>query len=358
MNKTNPLMLIMMYGGTTTKVAIYKGEKDLYKETLRHSLEEMKSFKTVWEQYDVRRHDITEWVKAKNFKMEEFDAFVSCSGLVKPCEPGVYEIDEKMIHDFKTEKYGIHTSNPGCCMCYDFGQEYGKPALTVDPTTDVNMMKIATYSGHPLIPRPNSYHVLNQKATAKLVCEKLGKEYEEANIIVAHIGSGTTVGAHKSGKVIDVNNGIESDGPFSSVRTGALPVGPLVELCYSGKYTKQEMHNMLGVEGGLAAYLGTSDGIEIEKRILDGDEEAKTAVEAMAYQVAKEIGARAVTLKGNVDAVAITGGLANWERVVDLITEWVKHIAPVYVYPGENELESLAAGVLRYFRGEEELKKY
>ena len=358
MGNMNPLMLVIMYGGTTTKVAIYSGDKDLYKETIKHSLVEMKSFRTVWDQYDVRKRDITGWVNSKEFKIDEFDAYVSCSGLVKPCEPGVYEIDEEMIEDFKTEKYGIHTSNPGCCLCYDLGKEFGKPVLTVDPTTDVNMMKIATYSGHPLIPRPNSYHVLNQKATAHMVSERLGKAYEEVNIIVAHIGSGITVGAHHKGKVTDVNNGIESDGPFSPVRTGALPVGPLVDLCYSGKYTRQELHNMLGVEGGLAAYLGTSDGIEIESRIQSGDEAARTAVEAMAYQVAKEIGARSVTLRGEVDAVAITGGLANWNRVVDLITGWVKHIAPVYVYPGENELESLAAGALRYLRGEEELKKY
>lgn len=221
------------------------------------------------------------------------------------------------------------------------------------------MMEIAKYSVHPLIPRPNSYHVMNQKAQATRVSEEvLNKKYDETNVIVAHIGSGTTVGAHYHGKVIDVNNGIESDGPFSSVRTGALPVGPLVDMCYSGKYSKQEMHNMLGVEGGLAAYLGTSDGIEIEKRILAGDKKAKIAVEAMAYQVSKEIGARAVTLRGKVDAIVITGGLANWERVVNCISEWVEHIAPVYVYPGENELESLAAGALRFFRGEEELKKY
>jgi len=193
MKKINPLMLIIMYGGTTTKIAIYKGEEIIYKEVLRHSLDEMKKFKNVWDQYFVRRFDIIEWVNSKGFKMEEFDAYVSCSGLVKPCEPGVYEIDKKMVDDFKKEKYGIHVSNPGCCLCYDLGKEYNKPVLTVDPSTDVNMMKIASYSGHPLISRPNSYHVLNQKATAKMVCNELGKNYEEANVIVAHIGSGTTV---------------------------------------------------------------------------------------------------------------------------------------------------------------------
>lgn len=358
MKKLDPLMLIVMYGGTTTKVAIYEGDTAMYMDTLRHSLEEMKNFNTVWEQYDVRKRDIMQWAESKGIEVENFDIFVSCSGLVKPCEPGVYEINEAMIEDCKTEKYGIHTSNPGCVLVYDMGKEYDKPVFTVDPTTDVNMMKIATYSGHPLIPRPNSYHVANQKATAQMLSEKLGKSYSETNIIVAHVGSGTTVGAHCKGKVIDVNNGIESDGPFSTVRTGALPVGPLVDLCFSGEYSRQDMHNMLGVQGGLAAYLGTSDGLEIEDRILAGDEEAKTAVESMAYQVAKEIGARAVTLRGDVDAIAITGGVANWKRVVDLITYWTEHIAPIHVYPGENELESLAAGVMRYYKGEEELKVY
>jgi butyrate kinase len=352
MNVINPLLLVIMYGGTTTKVAIYKGDEPLYKDTIRHSLDEMKKFKTVWEQYDVRRRDITEWANQKKYNLQDFDAFVSCSGLVKPCKPGVYIIDENMVEDFKTEKYGIHTSNPGCVLVYYLGKEFNKPVLTVDPTTDVNMMKIATYSGLPEIPRPNSYHVANQKAMAKRVSAEIGKKYEEVNIIVAHIGSGTTVGAHQHGKVIDVNNGIESDGPFSSVRCGAVPVGPLVDMCYSGKYTRQEMHNKLGVEGGLAAYLGTSDGLEIETRIESGDEEAKTAVEAMAYQVAKEIGARSVTLRGDVDAIVITGGLANWKRVTDLISDWVKHIAPIYVYPGENELEAMAEGVLPYLRGE------
>ena len=358
MNIQNPMLLILMFGGTTTKIAIYKGDDALYKETIRHSLDEMKKYKTVWEQSGIRRRDIIGWVKDKGHKMDEFDTIVSCSGLVKPCHPGVYEVNEDMVKDMKSENFGIHTSNPGCVLCYDLGKEFEIPTITVDPTTDVNMIKIARYSGLPQIERPNSYHVANQKATAHFVAAELGKKYEECNIIVAHIGSGTTVGAHCRGKVIDVNNGIESDGPFSAVRCGAVPVGPLVDMCYSGDYTRQEMHNLLGVQSGLAGYLGTSDGMEIEKRINEGDEEAKDVVEAMAYQVAKEIGARAVTLHGKVDGVAITGGLANWERVVDAIRFWVDHIAPFYVYPGENELESLAAGALRYMRGEEELKQY
>ena len=358
MEKINPIMLVIIFGGTSTKVAICEGYNMLHKETLSYSFEEIKGFKTVWDQTDLRKSDIKRWVNEKKYGMGEIDVFVCCSGLVKPCEPGIYEIDENMLKDFKSEKYGIHPSNPGCCLCYELGKEYGKPALTVDPANEVNMMKIARYSGLPLIWRPNSYHVLNQKAIAKSVSAKIGKSYETANIIVAHLGSGITVGAHYHGKVIDVNDGIESDGPFSPVRTGALPVGPLVDLCYSGKYTKQEMHKMLGSQGGLIAYLGNSDGKEIEKRINEGDEEAKEVVEAMAYQISKEIGARSVALRGDVDAIVITGGLANWSRITDLITCWIQHIAHVYVYPGEKELESLAAGALRYMKGEEELKKY
>ena len=357
MNIQNPRLLILMFGGTTTKIGIQEGD-NLLKETIRHSLEEMDKYATVWEQSVVRRRDIIGWVESKGHTMKDFDAIVSVSGLVKPSEPGVYLINEAMVADMKSEQYGIHTSNPGCVLCYELGKEFEIPTITVDPTNDVNMIKIARYSGLPQIERPNSYHVANQKATAHAVAKELGKTYEESNIIVAHIGSGTTVGAHCQGKVIDVNNGIEADGPFSAVRCGAVPVGPLVDMCYSGEYTRQEMHKLLGVKSGLAGYLGTSDGVEIEERIVAGDEEAKAVVEAMAYQVAKEIGARAVTLRGKVDAVAVTGGLANWERVVDAIKYWVEHIAPFYVYPGENELESLAAGALRYMRGEEGLKQY
>jgi butyrate kinase len=353
----DPMLLIIMFGGTTTKIAIYRGDDALFKETLRHSLDEMKQYNTVWEQSPVRRRDIIGWVEEKGHKMDEFDAIVSSSGLVKPCIPGVYTVNEAMVADMKSEKYGIHTSNPGCVLCYELGKEFGIPALAV-PTSDINMMNVAKYSGLPQIERQSSYHLANQNAIAHFVAAELGKQYEDCNIIVAHIGSGTTVGAHCQGKVIDVNNGIEADGPFSAVRCGAVPVGPLVDLCYSGEYTRQEMHNLLGAQSGLAGYLGTSDGMEIEKRILGGDEKAKEVVEAMAYQVAKEIGARAVTLHGKVDAVALTGGLANWQRVVDGIKFWVDHIAPIYVYPGENELESLSAAALRYMRGQEELKEY
>jgi len=358
MNNQNPKLLVLVFGGTTTKLALYKGDDALYKETLRHSLEEMNQYKTVWDQNAVRRRDIIAWVESKGQKIEELDTIVSYSGIVKPCEPGVYEVDEAMVADMRGEKYAIHASNAGCVLCYELGKEFNRPVITSDPTTDIDMMKIARYSGLPQIERMDSYHVPNHKATAHSVAAKLGKKYEECNIIVAHIGSGTTVGAHCHGQVIDVNNGVESDGPFSAVRCGAVPVGPLVDMCYSGKYTKQEMHKLLGAQSGLAGYLNTSDGLEIDKRIESGDEEAKAVVEAMSYQTAKEIGACAVTLHGKVDAIAITGGLANWKFVVDCITSWVDHIAPVFIYPGENELESLAAGALRYMRGEEDLKKY
>lgn len=356
--KLDSKMIVLSFGGTTTKIALYEGEKQLSKETLRHSLDEMNKYANFWEQNEVKKKDIKKWVEAQKYSMSDLDLIVCCSGMVKPCLPGVYAVNEAMLEDMKSEKYGIHVSSPGCVLCYELGQEYNIETIVVDPTTDVDMMPIARYSGLPGVERQNSYHVPNHKAIAHLVAEKLNKDYKDCNIIVAHVGSGTTVGAHCHGKVLDVNNGVEGDGPFSAVRCGAVPVGALVDLCYSGKYTREQMHKLLGAQSGFAGYLSTSDGLEIEERIKNGDEKAKEVVEAMAYQVAKEIGQRVITMHGLVDAVAITGGLANWKRVTDEISKWVDHIAPIYIFPGENELESLAAGANRYIKGEEPLLEY
>jgi len=358
MKKQSEKILITNPGGTTTKIAIYHGDVAVVKETLRHSLEQMAQFDSVWDQMDMRRQDLEQWAEAHGHRMDSFDLFVSMCGLIAPADPGVYILDEEILEDMRTDKYGAHPLNPGCVLMYELGQEYDVPAITLDPSQTKEMMPIAYYSGHPLMPRKCAYHVLNQKATARMAAKELGREYEEVNLIVAHVGSGTTVGAHSNGVTLDVNMGIESDGPFSSVRTGTLPLYELIELCFSGEYSVRDVHNLASVKGGLAAYLGTSDGLEIEDRIQSGDEKAEEAVDAMNYQVAKEIGQRAVTLKGKIDGIVITGGLANWPRVVEGIGEWVEHLAPIFVFPGENELEALAAGALRYLRGEVEANKF
>jgi len=351
-------MLILNPGGTSTKMAIYEGEKQIVSENVEHPFKEMKNFKTIWEQWDIRMGDVFAWVEKHGWRMEDFDVFIGRCGTGKPSAAGVYEIGEEMVDDFRNERYGSHPSFVGCCMVYELANQYGKPALTADPAHSNEMMYIATFSGHPAIERIASFHVLNHKAISRRLAADLGKAYDDINIIIAHVGGGITVGAHQHGKVIDVNCGLEGDGPFSPVRTGALPVGGLIKLCYSGKYTEQEMHNQCNVSGGVSAYLGTSNGKDIEARIQNGDQYAKNVIDAMIFQISKEIGARAVVLRGHVDAIALTGGLAKWERVVSGIRKWVQHIAPIYVYPGEDELEALTESVLRYLRGEVELMQY
>ena len=358
MERGKERLLILNPGGTSTKMAIYEGDKQIVNENVEHPIEKMKSFKTIWEQWDTRMADIFAWVEKQGYHMEDFDSLIGRCGTGKPSAAGVYEIGEEMVDDFRNERFGSHPSFVGCCMVYELAKQFGKPALTADPAHSNELMYIATFSGHPAIERSGSFHVLNHKAIGRRLAADLGKAYEDLNIVVAHIGGGITVGAHNHGKVIDANSGLEGDGPFSPIRTGALPVGDLINLCYSGQYTEQEMHNQCNVSGGVSAYLGTANGKEIEERIQAGDQYAKDVIDAMILQISKEIGARSVVLKGDVDAIALTGGLAKWDRVVAGIREWVHHIAPVHVYPGEDELEALAESVLRYLRGEVELMQY
>lgn len=358
MERGKERLLILNPGGISTKMAIYEGDKQIANENVEHPIEEMKSFKTIWEQWDTRMRDTFKWIEKQGYRMEDFDALIGRCGTGKPSAAGVYEIGEEMVDDFRNERYGSHPSFVGCCMVYELAKQYGIPALTADPANSNEMMRIASFSGHPACERIASFHVLNHKAIGRRLAADLGKAYDDLNIIVAHVGSGITVGAHRRGKVIDVNNGLEGDGPFSPVRTGALPVGDLIKLCYSGKYTEREMHNQCNVSGGVSAYLGTANGKEIEARIQNGDPYAKDVIDAMILQISKEIGARAVVLRGDVDAIAITGGLAKWDRIIEGLRGWVQHIAPIYIYPGEDEMEALADSVLRYLRGEVELMQY
>jgi butyrate kinase len=263
-----------------------------------------------------------------------------------------------MIDDMKSGKFGQHPNMCGGIVAYNLGKERNIPALTVDPPTVDELCISATYSGIPQIRRQSSFHALNQKATARKVASRLGKEYDTVNLIVAHLGGGISVGAHRHGKVVDVNNALDGDGPFSPERAGSLPVGDFAKLCFSGEYSKEQVLRLVQGGGGLVAYLGTTSGLEIEKRISEGDAFATEVFEAMAYQVAKEIGACATVLKGEVDAVALTGSLAYSQRLTESLKEKVSFIAPVLLDPGENEMEALAAGAMRYITGEEKLSIY
>ncbi|CUU07287.1 butyrate kinase [Candidatus Kryptobacter tengchongensis] len=350
-------ILVINPGSTSTKVAIFEDENQVDLKVLRHSPEELSKFKTLWEQFDFRLKIILEFLNENGLRPTDFSAVVGIGGLLRPVKGGTYLVNEKMLEDARNNFQGEHPSNLGCALAYEIAKIGNVEAFTVDPVSVDEFEPLARYSGHPLIQRRSLSHALNIHATARLASEKIGKRYEEANFVVAHLGGGISVCPVKGGKIIDANDA-SSDGPFSPERTGGLPLQPFITLCFSGKYTEQEMRKLVMGKGGLVAYLGTNDASEIERRIKEGDTYAREVYEAMAYQIAKEIGAMATVLKGDVDAVVLTGGLANSKMLVDWITERVSFIAPVIVFPGEDEMRALAMGALRVLRGEEKAKEY
>ncbi|CUS84978.1 butyrate kinase [Candidatus Kryptobacter tengchongensis] len=350
-------ILVINPGSTSTKVAIFEDENQVDLKVLRHSPEELSKFKTLWEQFDFRLKIILEFLNENGLRPTDFSAVVGIGGLLRPVKGGTYLVNEKMLEDARNNFQGEHPSNLGCALAYEIAKIGNVEAFTVDPVSVDEFEPLARYSGHPLIQRRSLSHALNIHATARLASEKIGKRYEEANFVVAHLGGGISVCPVKGGKIIDANDA-SSDGPFSPERTGGLPLQPFITLCFSGKYTEQEIRKLVMGKGGLVAYLGTNDASEIERRIKEGDTYAREVYEAMAYQIAKEIGAMATVLKGDVDAVVLTGGLANSKMLVDWITERVSFIAPVIVFPGEDEMRALAMGALRVLRGEEKAKEY
>lgn len=351
-------ILVINLGSTSTKVAIYEAETAVVMESVSHPAEELQAFKTILDQYDMRKKTILGVVADHGYTLDQFAAVASRGGNTKPIPGGIYAICPALIEDMKSGKFGQHPNMCGGIIAYNLGKELNIPALTVDPPTVDEMCVYAAYSGIPQIRRQSSFHALNSKATARKAAARLGRVYDEINLITAHLGGGISVAAHLKGKVVDVNNSLDGDGPFSPERAGGLPAGDLVRLCFSGKYTKEQVHKLLQGGGGLVGYLGTTSGLEIEKRIKEGDAVAEEVFEAMCYQISKEIGACAAVLEGKVDAIALTGSLAHSQRLVDSLSRRISFIAPVLLDPGENEMDALASGTMRYFNGEEKLSQY
>ena len=351
-------LLVINPGSTSTKIAVFENEDTIFEETLRHSTEELSKYEKIFDQYEFRKNIIVESLKKNGIEIESLSAVVGRGGMLKPIEGGTYNVNEKMLEDLKVGVQGQHASNLGGIIAHEIASTIGKPSYIVDPTVVDEMEDIARISGMADIERKSVVHALNQKAIARRHASKQGKKYEEMNLIVAHLGGGISVGAHRKGRIIDVNNALDGDGPFSPERSGGLPVGDLVKLCYSGKYTLDEMDKKIKGKGGLVSYLGTNDAREVDKMIEDGNEEAKLVYEAMAYQVAKEIGSCAAVLKGDVDGILITGGIAYDKMFTGWLVDRVKFISDVYIYPGEDELRALAEGGLRVLRGEESPKEY
>jgi len=352
-------ILVINPGSTSTKIAVYNNRKDFFLINVKHDKEILSKFNRIFDQYEYRKNIIKEILKKADIDLNKMDIVVGRGGLFKPIAGGVYRVNEAMLRDVQNP-LGEHESNLGGVIAYALAKEIGRnvQAIIVDPTCVDEMDDIARISGIPELPRRSFLHTLNQRAIARRFAKEINKSYEDINVIVVHMGGGISVGAHYKGRIIDVNNGLNGDGPFSPERSGGLPVAQLVDLCFSGNFTRDEIMKKIKGNGGLNAYLDTNDAIEIEKRIEEGDKKAKLIYEAMCYQVAKEIGALGTVLKGEVDGILLTGGLAYGKIIIDYITERVKHIGPVKTYPGEGEMEALALNGFLALTDEIEVKEY
>lgn len=351
-------ILIINPGSTSTKIGVYEDETQLMEETLRHSTEEIAQYATIYDQKDFRKNVILDVLKEKDVDINDIDVVVGRGGLLKPIPGGTYETTPELLEDLKVGKQGQHASNLGGILAKEIAAEINVPSYIVDPVVVDELADVARLSGHPLFPRISIFHALNQKAVAKRYAKEVGKNYEDLNLIVVHMGGGVSVGAHKNGKVIDVANALEGDGPFSPERSGGLPTGSLVKACFSGEYTQAEIKKMLNGNGGFNAYVGSNDMRDLLKMIDDGDKKAEAVVDAFHYQLCKEIGAMAVVLGGKVDQIILTGGIAYSAKTQEDMSKAVDWIAPITIYPGEDELLALAQGALRVMTGEEKARVY
>ena len=346
-------------GSTSTKIAVYRNKECIFEENIKHSAEDLAPFEKITDQFEFRKHAILQRLNGTKIDRDKVLVIMGRGGMVHPIESGVYRINEKMKKDLIESPIIEHASNLGCFIAEDLAKEFphAEP-LICDPVVTDEFDEIARIAGHPEFIRRSVFHALNQKATARRHATAVGKKYEELNLIVVHLGGGISIGAHRNARVVDVNQAIGGEGPFSPERSGSVPVIDVVRLAYSGKYTEKEFAKLLVGQGGLCAYLGTNNAYEVEQRVKNGDPYATLIYEAMAYQVSKYIGAKAVVLKGKVDGILITGGIAYDKWFVDKLREYAGWIAPFYIYPGENEMEALAMNAWRAIHGEVEVKDY
>lgn len=346
-------------GSTSTKIAVFNGTNPVFVRTIYHSSEELAKFEKITDQYSFRKEIIYKQLEEAGIEMSSINAIVGRGGLVKPIPSGVYEVNEVMKADLRNSPMGEHASNLGGLIADDIAKSLNNVrAFITDPVVVDELEPIARVAGHPEFKRISIFHALNQKAIARQHAKSIMRRYEDLNLIVVHLGGGISVGAHRKGRVIDVNQALDGEGPFSPERSGTLPAADLARLCYSEKYTLKEVLTMIKGKGGLAAHLGTNSAYEVEQRMQAGDENAKFIFEAMAFQVAKEIGAMSTVLKGEVDAIILTGGIAHGKWFVNQVIERVYKIAPVHVYPGEDEMRALALNGLMVLKGEIEVSLY
>lgn len=351
-------LLVINPGSTSTKVSVYENEKQILDLTLRHVAEELAHFTTTVSQKDFRKEHVLAKLAEENMQLSDFDAIVGRGGMVRPVESGTYKVTEAVLADLTEAKYGEHASNLGAIVANEIAKEAGCDAYISDPVVVDELQDLARISGLPELPRVSAFHALNQKAIARLFCKDEAKDYNDLRLIVCHMGGGISVGVHKGGRIIDVNNCVNGAGSFSPERAGTLPAGALIKMCFSGEYSEYDMMKKVNGKGGLMAHLGENQAHHIQAKAEAGDKKADLILTAMAYNVAKEIGAAASVLEGKVDAVLLTGGIAYNDYVCSRVIKRIEYIAPVKRYPGEDEMGALASNVLRVLNGEEECKVY
>ena len=350
-------ILVINPGSTSTKIGVFEDEVQLFSKTLRHSAEKIAEFAAIADQKSWRKELVMEALKENDFDVTTLSAVSGRGGLVAPLRGGTYATTDKLMADTAAGVGGQHACNLGGLIAREIGDELGIPSFIVDPPVVDELAPVARYSGHPVIARRSTFHALNQKAVAKRYAKEVGKKYEDLNLLVCHMGGGISVGAHVKGSVIDTENALDGEGPFSPERAGSLPSGDLVRLCFSGKYTEAEIKKMITGQGGLVAYVNSTD---MKQLLIDAETDPKIAevMDAFHYQIAKEIGAMAAAMCGQIDQIILTGGVAYGRESVEAITKHVGWIAPITVYPGEDELLALTQGALRVLKGEEKLMEY
>ncbi len=350
-------ILVINPGSTSTKIALFIDNKLAVDEKVVHSTEQLKAIPCLWDQLALRQEAVENFLTKNNIDKAELSAVVSRGGLLRPIPGGTYIINEQMLADAEAGVQGTHAANLGCALAKNFADAARVSAFVVDPISVDEFEPLARYSGHPLIERRALSHTLNIHAVGRMAAEKLQVDFSQANFIIAHLGGGFSICALKKGKIVDVNDA-SSAGPFTPERTGDLPLQQFIKLCFSGQYSQTQMQKLVMGQGGLTAYLNTNSAEAVEKKIQTGDKKAKEVYEAMAYQIAKEIGAMATVINGNVRAIVISGGLANSTMLTSWIEERVTFIAEVLLMPGEFEMEALANGVMRILEGKERAKIY
>ncbi len=342
-----------------TRIAVYRNSEPMFLKTIKHVEEELAAFETIPDQTTYRTKAVIKELERNDFDLQKVETIMARSGLIKPLKSGVYEINESMIHDLTIGVMGMHETNLGGLIAYQIAQQIGVKAYMADPVVVDELSDMARVTGHPLFVRKSIFHALSHKFFARKYAKSINKQYEDLNLIVCHIGlGGISIGAHLKGQVVDVNQAFDGGGPFSITRTGTLPMGQLVRLCYSGKYSQEQVLRMLNSEGGYSAYLHTDSISQIDKMIADGNEKALFISEACAYQVSKEIASHYATLEGELDAIILTGNIFNSQIFLQNVKKRVGKLAPIALYPSVNDLEAHAVNALRVLKGEVEVFTY